>query len=71
MNALSITDNTRQLVTQIENTVTVLDNSILDIDRAIAQITTNINHIIAKRAILTGLNTQEIVSILTICQILL
>jgi hypothetical protein len=58
MNALSITDNTRQLVTQIENTATVLDNSILDIDRAIAQITTNINHIIAKRAILTGLNTQ-------------
>jgi len=57
-NAYAITDSTRQLVTQIENTATVLDNSILDIDRAIAQITANINHIIAKRAILTGLNTQ-------------
>jgi len=58
MNALSITDNTRQLVTQIQNTATVLDNSIEDIDRAIAQITTNINHIRAKRAILIGLNSQ-------------
>jgi hypothetical protein len=58
MNALSIADNTRQLVTQIENTATVLDNSIDDINDAIAKITANIQHIIAKRAILIGLNSQ-------------
>jgi len=58
MDALSISDNIRQFVTQIENTAAVLDNSILDIDSAIAQITININHIRAKRALLIGLNTQ-------------
>lgn len=58
MNALSVADNTRQLVTQIENTAKVLDDSIQDINDAIAKITTNIQHIIAKRAILIGLNSQ-------------
>lgn len=57
-NALSAVDSARQIITDIENSVSILDNSITHINDAIAKITTNIEHIKHKRAMLIELNSR-------------
>jgi hypothetical protein len=57
-NALSAADSTRQVISDIENSVGILNTSITHIDNAIAKININIEHIIAKKAKLTQLNTH-------------
>jgi len=56
-NALSIADNTRQVISNIENSIESLNTSITRIDNAKVQITANIQHIIAKKAKIVQLNT--------------
>lgn len=55
-NAQSAVESTKQVTSEIQETVDTLDMSIKDIDEAIAQITININHIKNKRKLLNKLN---------------
>ena len=57
-NALSAVDSARQVITDIENSASILDNSVTHINDAIAKITTNIEHIKHKRAMLIELNSR-------------
>ena len=57
-NALSAVDNTREVITQIENSIKIIDDSIKDITDAIIKVTTNIEHIKSKRIILIKLNSE-------------
>lgn len=57
-NAVSVADNTRQVISDIENSIGILNTSITHIDNAIAKININIEHIIAKKAKLVQLNTH-------------
>jgi len=57
-NALSSADSTRQVITDIENSIGILNTSITHIDNAIAKININIEHIIAKKTKLNQLNTH-------------
>ena len=58
LNALSTSDNIRQIITEIMASATIIDDSIMDINEAIKQVTTNIEHIKSKRVILNELNSQ-------------
>jgi prefoldin subunit 5 len=57
-NALSAADSTKQVISDIENSVGILNTSITHIDNAIAKININIEHIKAKKAKLAELNTH-------------
>ena len=57
-NALSAVDSASQVITDIENSASILDNSVTHINDAIAKITTNIEHIKHKRAMLIELNSR-------------
>ena len=58
LNALSTSDNIRQIITEIMGSATIIDDSIMDINEAIKQVTTNIEHIKSKRVMLNELNSQ-------------
>ena len=58
LNALSTSDNIRQIITEIMASATIIDDSIMDINEAIKQVTTNIEHIKSKRVMLNELNYQ-------------
>ena len=58
LNAVSTSDNIRQIITEIMASATIIDDSIMDINEAIKQVTTNIEHIKSKRVMLNELNSQ-------------
>lgn len=57
LNALSTSDNIRQVITELMASATIIDDSIKDINEAIKQVTKNIEHIKSKRAMLNELNS--------------
>ena len=57
LNALSTSDNIRQVITELMASATIIDDSIEDINEAIKQVTKNIEHIKSKRVMLNELNS--------------
>ena len=58
LNALSTSDNIRQIITEIMASATIIDDSITDIDDAVKEVTKNIEHIKSKRQLLVNLNSE-------------